>query len=111
MREHRIRSIGTKVTAREYEVIAARAGTLTISEWARHTLLEAAHPHQFPFTLLAEMIALRWIIVNSHMNLAAGHMHSHDEFRSMMQQVDANRWRQAEERLAEFRTRNSSQRY
>jgi hypothetical protein len=109
--ERRLKAISSKVSVREYEVIAARAGTLTVSEWARQTLMEAAQPNQFPFTLLAEMTALRIILLNAHYSVANGHPLSVDEMRQLVERADADRWRRAEERLAAFRTRNSSQKY
>jgi hypothetical protein len=44
----RTMSVGTKVTADEYAVLAALAGEQSISEWTRDTLLRAATPDHDP---------------------------------------------------------------
>ena len=49
MSNRRRRPVGltTKLTAEEYATLKTRAGTRTVSEWARETLLAAAHNSHF----------------------------------------------------------------
>ena len=54
MATRRTKSVSTKVTEAEYDVIARRAEPLTVSEWARGILLGATQPDPLHFLLLAE---------------------------------------------------------
>lgn len=65
MAARRTRSIGTKVTDEEYARIEALAGEQAISEWARGALLKAAAPAT-DSVVLAELLALRTILLNLH---------------------------------------------
>jgi hypothetical protein len=60
----RTKSISTKVTEEEYTQFEALAGEQTISEWARDNLMRAAKPSLAEQTILAEVLALRMILVN-----------------------------------------------
>jgi len=68
-RQLRVRSVGTKLSEAEYaqcERTAARRG-LTLGEWCRQALLEAAEgPAQAPEVeaILGEILALRKIVIN-----------------------------------------------
>ena len=60
----RTKSISTKVTEEEYAQFEALAADQTISEWARETLLRAAKPSPAEQTIVAELLALRMILMN-----------------------------------------------
>ena len=60
----RTKSISTKVTEEEYTQFEALAGEQTISEWARDALMRAAKPSPAEQTIMAEVLALRMILVN-----------------------------------------------
>src|SRR6266581_4300493 len=62
----RTKSISTKVTDEEYAQFEALAGDQTISEWARDVLLKATKPNPGEQTVLAEVLALRTILLNIH---------------------------------------------
>jgi len=59
----RTKSISTKVTDEEYAQFEASAGEQTISEWARDVLLKATKPNASEQTVLAEVLALRTILL------------------------------------------------
>jgi hypothetical protein len=63
MASRRTKSIGTKVTPEEYARIQTLAGEQPISEWIRATLLKAAAPPAADATVLAEVLALRTILL------------------------------------------------
>ena len=59
----RTKSISTKVTDEEYAQFEALAGEQTISEWARDVLLKATKPNAGEQAVLAEVLALRTILL------------------------------------------------
>ena len=64
MASSRSKSISTKVTEEEYAQFELLAGDQTISEWARDVLLKAAKPSPAEQTIVAELLALRTILMN-----------------------------------------------
>ena len=65
----RRKSIGTKVSEEEYAQLEALAGGRAMSEWAREVLLRELDGRQArpaEQTLLAEVLALRTILLNLH---------------------------------------------
>src|SRR5262249_35767751 len=68
----RTKSIGTKVTPDEYTRIQTLAGDQPVSEWVRAAILKAAAPPASDATVLAEVIALRTILLNLHFHLCSG---------------------------------------
>jgi hypothetical protein len=66
MSERRRRPIGltTKLTAEEFATLKTQAGARTVSEWARETLLAAARPRPADCALMAEVLALRVLVLN-----------------------------------------------
>jgi len=100
MAVRRTKSIGTKVTEAEFEAIARRAEPMTVSEWARGILLGAAQPDPLYFALLAELLALRTIVVNLDFALAANGPPTTDAMHSLIARADAEKVSKAEERIA-----------
>ncbi len=68
----RTKSISTKVADEEYAQFEALAGGQTISEWARDVLLNATKPNAAEQTVLAEVLALRTILLNIHFAVSQG---------------------------------------
>jgi len=65
MASRRTKSIGTKVTPEEYDRTQGLAGEQPISEWVRAALLKAAaDPPTSDSVVLAELLALRTILLN-----------------------------------------------
>ena len=71
----RRKSIGTKVSEEEYAKLEALAGGRAMSEWVREVLLRELDGRQArpaDETLLAEVLALRTILLNALHRLAEG---------------------------------------
>jgi len=71
----RRKSIGTKVSEEEYAQLEALAGGRAMSEWAREVLLRELDGRQArpaDETLLADVLALRTILLNAFYKLAQG---------------------------------------
>jgi hypothetical protein len=99
MAPRRTRAIGTKVTDEEYARIAALAGTQTISEWARATLLTAVAPPSEP-VVLGELLALRSILLNLLFRISAGESMTEQSMHQLIEQGDHNKLEHARQRLA-----------
>jgi hypothetical protein len=108
----RNRTVGSKMTESEYEQllgVAERAG-LTLGEWCREGLLARANanvgknastPEQI---LLAEMMALRAILLNALFKLAQGAVLTTEELDRLIERADGERFERAQERVAEVPT-------
>jgi len=97
----RTKSISTKVTDEEYARLEAFAGEQTISEWARDVLLKAAKPNTSDQTVLAEVLALRTILLNLHFAVSRGQTLTAAEMQQLIERADKNKLSKARERLAE----------
>jgi len=100
----RSKSISTKVTDEEYAQFEALAGEQTISEWARDVLLKAIKPNAGEQTVLAEVLALRTILLNLHFAVSQGQTLTAEEMQRLIERADQNKWNKARERLAEAAT-------
>jgi hypothetical protein len=100
----RTKSISTKVTDEEYAQFEALAGEQTISEWARDVLLKATKPNASEQTVLAEVLALRTILLNLHFAVSQGQTLTAEEMRQLIERADQNKLSKARERLAEAAT-------
>ena len=96
----RTKSVSTKVTEEEYAQMEALAGGQTISEWARDVLLKAAQPNPAEQIILAEVVALRTILLNAFYKLAQGERLTPDEMQQLIQRADQDKLRKAQDRLA-----------
>lgn len=99
MAARRTRSVGTKVTDEEYARIEALAGDQTISEWARATLLRATEAPYEPI-VLAELLALRTILLNLHFAIGAGERVTPDSMQRLIDRADHEKDDQARSRVA-----------
>ena len=100
----RTKSISTKVTDEEYALFEALAGGQTISEWTRDVLLKATKPDSAEQTLLAEVLALRTILLNLHFAVSQGQTLTGEDMRQLIDRADQNKLSKARERLAEATT-------
>jgi hypothetical protein len=96
----RTKSVSTKVSAEEYAQFEALAGGQTMSEWTRHALLKAAKPNTNEQIVLAELIALRTILLNAFYKLAQGEHLTADEMQRLIERADQDKFHKAQERLA-----------
>jgi hypothetical protein len=99
MARRRTRSIGTKVTEAEYVALAAMAGEQRLSEWVRQVLLAAVRSAPAEPVVLAELLALRTILLNLHFAVTTGSPPSADDMRQLIERADHDKWQKAEERL------------
>jgi len=82
----RTKSVSTKVTDEEYAQFEALAGEQTISEWARDVLLKATKPNTGEQTVLAEVLALRTILLNIHFAVSQGRTLTAEEMQQLRRQ-------------------------
>jgi hypothetical protein len=99
MAARRTKSIGTKLTDEEYARIEAMAGTQSISEWVRAALLNTLDTRSDPI-VLAELLALRTILLNLHFALCAGDPVTAESMRRLIDRADQDKADQARARLA-----------
>ncbi len=100
----RTKSISTKVTDEEYAQFEGLAGEQTISEWAREVLLKATKPNAGEQTMLAEVLALRTILLNVHFAVSQGQTLTAEEMQQLITRADQDKLRKARQRLAEATT-------
>jgi hypothetical protein len=93
------RSITAKVTDDEFMRLSGLAGSQKISTWARERLLAALEPSG-DHTVLAELIALRTILVNVLFTIASGQRLTADDMRRLIDRADQDKRSKALERLA-----------
>ena len=99
MASRRTKSIGTKVTPEEYARIHALAGEQPISEWVRAALLNAADASPVDSVVLAELLALRTILLNLHFHLCSGSPVTAETMQRLIERADQDKQQQAEARL------------
>src|SRR5882762_8852277 len=95
----RTKSISTKVTDEEYAQFEASAGEQTISEWVRDVLLKATKPNAGEQTVLAEVLALRTILLNVHFAVSQGQALTSDEMQQLIERADQTKLSKARQRL------------
>ncbi len=96
----RTRCICTRVTADEYATIEGLAGTRSVSLWLHEVLATLTQDPRY-FILLAEIMALRSVLLNTHMNLALGEKLTVERVRQLIAAADKDKGRLATERLAQ----------
>jgi hypothetical protein len=100
MASRRTKSIGTKVTAEEYARIQTLAGDQPVSEWVRAAILKAADAQVTDSVVLAELLALRTILLNLHFSVCSGGTVTTDTMRCLIERADQEKVHQAQARLA-----------
>jgi hypothetical protein len=109
MPELRTRSAGAKVTEKEYaeiEKLAASRG-LNVGEWCRETLLARVNGQEPKAcdlggtgpAVMAELVALRAILLNVLFKLANGKILTAEEMQGLIDRADSDKLRKARERL------------
>jgi hypothetical protein len=87
----RRKSIGTKVSEEEYAQLEALAGGRALGEWVREVLLRELDGRQAKpaeETLLAEVLALRTILLNLHFTVAKGEAITAEGMQAIMDRAD-----------------------
>ena len=110
----RTRSASTKLTEEEFAAVegeAAESG-VNLSEWVRNALLDRLKPDERPDneTLLAEVMAVRTIVINLAGAQARGQTMSQERIQELIDHADRERFRRAEERVSEAAKRRKRQR-
>jgi hypothetical protein len=101
----RTKSISTKVTEEEYSLFEGLAGEQTMSEWARDVLLKAAaKPTLAERTIVAELLALRMILLNALFSIANRETLTTQDMQDIINRADAGKSAKASERLAKTTT-------
>lgn len=95
----RTKSIGTKLTAEEYAQVVRVAEGHSLSEWLREVLLGMAAPNPSDHVLLAEVLALRTIVLNLQFAVASGEPPAADAMKRLLDRADDEKHRRAFERL------------
>jgi len=108
----RSRTVGSKMTQSEYEklVTVAERDGLTLGEWCREVLLaqasntEGTRPMATEQTLLAEVMALRMVLLNALFKLAQGAVLTTEELDRLIERADGERFERAQERVGQAPT-------
>lgn len=100
----RSKSISSKVTEEEYAQFEVLAGDQTISEWAREALLKAAEPSPAEQTIVAELLALRMILMNILFSIANREPLTSMAMDEIIKRADAAKLAKAMERLTSVTT-------
>jgi hypothetical protein len=103
--------MGTKVSEEEFAQLehAASERGLTLSEWCRETLLASINGPEpkdadrggTDQALMAELVALRAILLNVLFKLANGQTLTAEEMQRLIDRADSDKLRKARERLAQ----------
>jgi hypothetical protein len=105
----RTRSVGFKVSEKEYAQLDAAAQTCgrSLGEWCRESLLtsgpetkQARLASPEAQALMAELMALRAILLNVVYKLANGEKLTAEEMQRLIDRADSDKLRKARERLA-----------
>ena len=104
----RNRTVGSKVTESEYARLAAIAERkgVTLGEWCREVLLASTNDSQkvtataAEQALLAEVVALRTILLNALYKLAPQEDLTDRDLDRLIERADKDRFQRARERLA-----------
>ena len=103
----RTKSVGTKVSEAEFALLEerARGAGLRLAEWVREELL-AAPVESGPDAAevaLAEVLALRSLLLNLHFRAAKGEPVAESEMRGLIERADGTKIERARERMAAVR--------
>jgi len=98
----RNKSIGTKVSDEELSQLEklAEARGLTLSEWLRELALAELIAHPAEQIILAEILALRMLYLNTVQILGVKGELTTEQLRKLIERVDREKQRKATERLA-----------
>jgi hypothetical protein len=108
----RIKSIGTKVSEKQFAILEARAHArdLTISEWVREELLKKNSSDGVILgdVLLAEIIASRTILLNLMYSISSGQSIKAEAMQELIRRTDESKAKRALELLAEVASQTAA---
>ena len=96
----RTKGITIKVTDEEYARLASLADRQTVTAWVHDVVLATATPRPADQVLLAELLALRTIVLNLHFALVAGDPVTADVMKRLIERADEEKIHRALERFA-----------
>jgi len=99
MASRRTRGITIKVTDEEYEALARLASGQRVTAWVHEVVLATTTPRPVDHVVLAEVIALRTIVLNLLFAVAAGEVPTTEAMKRLIQRADDEKLRKALERL------------
>jgi len=99
MRTVRTKCISTRVNDEEYARLETLAGDERLGEWARGVLLKATTPAAEPI-LLAELLALRAILLNLHFAICSGDPVTSEVMHRLIERADQDKTQRAHDCLA-----------
>jgi hypothetical protein len=96
----RNRTVGIKVTDEEYEQLEAEAERreVTLSDWGREVLLNQIGEPAGHDVVLAEVMALRTIVINVMSAQAQGESMTREKIAELIRYADKERFRRANEK-------------
>jgi len=103
----RTKSVGTKVSEAEFALLEerARGAGMRLAEWVREALLSAPVEPGMGSGVdsgevaLAEVLALRSLLLNLHFRAAKGEPVAESEMRGLIERADGSKMQRARERL------------
>ena len=103
----RTKSVGTKVSEAEFALLEerARGAGMRLAEWVREALLSAPVESGVDSgeVALAEVLALRSLLLNLHFRAAKGEPVAESEMRGLIERADGTKIERARERLEAVR--------
>jgi len=99
----RARCVSTKLTEAEYATCAELAGSKSLSEWTREVLLAAVTRRPIEELLLAEVLALRTIVVNLQFAVVTRGAPTPDQMQGLIGRADREKAQKAVDRLTAAR--------
>ena len=101
----RIKSVGTKVTTNEFELLKdkAQADGQTLSEWTRDVLLREGKDLYPNLDLVSEIVGIQLLLMNVLAPLARGERISAEQFQAIVRSVQSTKVKAAQELLARRR--------
>ena len=101
MSSRRTKGITIKVTDEEYTTLAHLAHGQTVTAWVHEVVLATATPRPVDHVLLAEVLALRTIVLNLLFAVVSGETPTADAMKRLIERADEGKSRKAENRLVE----------
>ena len=96
----RVRCVSTKLTEADYATCLQRAGSRSLGEWAREVLVEATMQRPIEELLLAEVLALRTIVINLQFAVATQGAPTPEQMQGLVERADRDKVQRAIDRLA-----------
>jgi hypothetical protein len=95
----RTKGITIKVTEDQYATLTRLAHGQSVTAWVHRVVLETATPRPADQFLLAELLAVRTIVLNLVFALASGETPTADSVKRLIERVDEEKMRKAVDRL------------